>query len=126
VNKLEKQYGGDIPFSALDRVINKTKNKSKSKSKTKSKNRVKHIKRSVSPTRIRRKITRKLKRTKKKTIREKKQVEHCKCGSHKYTGKEETPRGLGQCEECVPLNVVMKGKNGKLYENRKKGWYKLN
>ena len=42
------------------------------------------------------------------------------------SGEEETPRGLGKCEECLPLNVVLKGNDGKLYENRKDGWHKLN
>ena len=122
VNKLEKQYGGAIPFSALeDKKIKKTKKKSTKKSPPKKK----HKKRSVSPARIHRKNTRKLKRSKKQTIREKKLGKQCKCGSHKYTGKEETPRGLGQCEECIPLNVVMKGKDGKLYENKVQGWHKL-
>ena len=122
VNKLEKQYGGAIPFSALeDKQTKKTKKKSNKKSPLK-----KHKKRSISPARIRRKVTKKLKRSKRQTIREKKIGKQCKCGSHKYTGKEETPRGLGKCEECIPLNVVMRGKNGKLYENRKGGWHRLN
>ena len=122
VNKLEKQYGGAIPFSALeDKQTKKTKKKSNKKSPLK-----KHKKRSISPARIRRKVTKKLKRSKRQTIREKKLGKQCKCGSHKYTGKEETPRGLGKCEECIPLNVVMQGKDGKLYENRKGGWHKVN
>jgi hypothetical protein len=123
VNQLETQYGGAIPFSALD---DKKTKRTKKKSNKKSPHNKKHKKRSISPARIRRKVTKKLKRSKKKTIREKKLGKQCKCGSHKYTGKEETPRGLGKCEECIPLNVVMKGKNGKLYENRKGGWHKLN
>jgi len=119
LNKLEKQHGGAIPFSALEDKKSKTKKKSPPKrDPTK-----KHRKRSISPARVRRKVTKKLRRSKKQT---KKKDKKCKCGSHKFTGKEETPRGLGKCEECIPLNVVMKGKDGKLYENRKGGWYKLN
>jgi len=125
VNKLEKQYGGSIPFSALeDKQTKKTKKKYTKKSPNKSTPQKKHKKRSISPARFRRKVTKKLKRSKKQTIPKK--GKQCKCGSHKYTGKEETPRGLGQCDECIPLNVVMKGKDGKLYENNKKGWHKLN
>ena len=118
INKLEKQHGGAIPFSALDDKPRKKQTKKKTPPKRRKK------KRSVSPSRMHRKVTRKLKRSKKQS----KKLKHrnCKCGSHKYTGKEETPRGLGKCEECIPLNVVLKGKDGKLYENRKGGWYKLN
>jgi hypothetical protein len=36
-----------------------------------------------------------------------------------YTGKEPSPKGLGYCARCTPLNVTMKGKNGKLWENTK-------
>ena len=49
----------------------------------------------------------------------------CQCGSHTYTGREETPRGLGECEECIPLNVILKGKDGNLYENKETGWVKV-
>lgn len=122
INQLDKQYGGAIPFSALE---DKKSKKTKKKSPIKKKHKKKYKKRSISPARIRRKITKKLKRSKKKTIREKK-GKPCKCGSSNYTGEEVTPRGLGKCEECIPLNVVMKGKDGKLYENRKGGWYKVN
>jgi len=119
LNILEKQYGGAIPFSALEDK-KKQKNKTNKRSPSKKRNR----KRSISPSRMRRKITKKPKRTKKKQT--KKKGNKCECGSHKFTGHEETPRGLGHCEECIPLNVVLKGKDGKLYENRKGGWHKLN
>tara|TARA_B100001123_G_C15273441_1_gene1011195 strand:+ start:913 stop:1284 length:372 start_codon:yes stop_codon:yes gene_type:complete len=119
LNNLEKQYGGAIPFSALEDK-KKTKKKVNKKSPSKKRNR----KRSISPSRMRRKITKKPKRTKKKQT--KKKGNKCECGSHKFTGHEETPRGLGHCEECIPLNVVLKGKDGKLYENRKGGWHRLN
>lgn len=122
LNKLEKQHGGAIPFSAMSEKENKTKKtKKKREISTKPK---KHRKRSISPSRAHRKVTKKLKRSKK--TKKSKGDKKCKCGSHKYTGNEETPRGLGKCEECLPLNVVLKGKDGKLYENRKEGWHKLN
>ena len=120
LNQLEKQHGGAIPFSALKDKKNKTKKK-----KTKSKKKVKKKKRTISPARARRKITNKTKRSKKKTIREKKEKK-CSCGTHVYTGKEVTPKGIGKCEECTPLNVVMKGKDGKLYDNTNEGWVKIN
>lgn len=127
LNKLEKQHGGAIPFSAMNQIekkenkTNKTKRTKRKKSPQKPK---KQKKRSISPSRAHRKATKKLKRSKK--TKKPKNDKKCKCGSHKYTGKEETPRGLGKCEECLPLNVVLKGKDGKLYENRKEGWFKLN
>jgi len=119
LNQLEKQHGGAIPFSALKNT-KKTKKK-----KTKSKKKVKKKKRTISPARAHRKTGKKTKRSKKKTIREKKEKK-CSCGTHVYTGKEVTPKGIGKCGECIPLNVVMKGKDGKLYENTNEGWIKIN
>lgn len=120
LDKLEKQHGGAIPFSALSGGKGKSPRKNPRKSHKK-----KNKKRSVSPSRARRRVTKKTSRTKKKIIREKK-GKKCSCGSKTYTGKENTPRGLGKCEECVPLNVVLRGKDDQLYENRKGGWFKLN
>ena len=36
-----------------------------------------------------------------------------------YTGKEPSPKGLGYCARCTPLNIIMKGKDGNLWENKK-------
>lgn len=112
LDTLEKQHGGAIPFSALSGGKRSPKKSSKKK------------KRSISPSRARRKVTKKTRRTKKKT-KQKGKIKKCSCGTKKYTGKEETPRGFGKCEECVPLNVVLRGTDGNLYENRKGGWFKL-
>ena len=140
LNKLEKQYGGAIPFSALsenkkgkkdkedkkkDKKKGKTKQKKTRRSLSKKEENKKQRKRTISPARARRKITKRTKRSKKKTIREKKDKNRS-CGSHTYTGREDTPEGLGKCSECIPLNVVMKGKDNKLYENRKEGWVRIN
>ena len=124
LNKLEKQHGGAIPFSAMNNIDKKDNKTKKAKRKKRPRKAKKHKKRSISPSRAHRKVTKKLKRSKK--TKRPKSDKKCKCGSHKYTGNEETPRGLGKCEECLPLNVVLKGKDGKLYENRKEGWFKLN
>ena len=35
-----------------------------------------------------------------------------------YTGEEPSPKGLGYCARCTPLNVMMKGKDGNLWENK--------
>jgi len=115
MNKLDKQYGGAIPFSA---VTNNKRTKSNSKKINKFK------KRSISPSRAHRKITKKTKRSKKKTHK-KNSLKKCSCGTHTYTGYESSPEGLGKCSECLPNRVVMKGKDNKLYENTKNGWKNL-
>lgn len=117
MDKLDKQYGGAIPFSA----ITNSKNKKKSKIKKKSS---KFKKRSISPSREHRKTTKKMKRSKKKTHK-KKSLKKCSCGTHSYTGLESTPIGLGKCSDCLPKRIVMKGKDNKLYENTKYGWKNL-
>ena len=125
LNKLEKQHGGAIPFSAIDNSNKKDNKSKKTKSnKPKSNKPKRNRKRSISPSRAHRKVTKKLKRSKK--TKKHRDGKNCSCGSHKYKGNEKTPRGLGKCEECLPLNIVSKGKDGKLYENRKDGWFKLN
>jgi hypothetical protein len=44
----------------------------------------------------------------------------CKCDKNmKIKGTEPSPRGLGHCAHCTPLNVTMKGNDGNLWENRK-------
>lgn len=122
MKKLEVQYGGEIPFSALKKD---KKRKTKKKKKKKSNSVKKKKKKSISPARARRINAKKTKRSKKKTVREKKSNK-CSCGSHTYTGKEKSPTGFGKCSECTPLNIVMKGTDKKLYENRGEGWVKIN
>lgn len=117
INILDEQYGGAIPFSE---VTKERKKKSKTKKRSKKRNK----KRSISPSRARRKATKKTKRSKKKTMKEK-SLKNCGCGNHKYSGKEISPTGIGKCHQCIPLGVVMKGKDNKLYENTKKGWVKF-
>ena len=36
-----------------------------------------------------------------------------------FTGKEPSPKGMGYCARCTPLNIMMKGKDGNLWENKK-------
>lgn len=129
LDELDKQYGGAIPFSALNKSKSKKKSKKESKKKSDNKTRKKSRKKkkkTVSLGRIHRKITKKLKRSKKKN--KIKHSKNCSCGNgiHKYKGDEASPTGLGKCHECLPLNVVMKGKDGKLYENTTDGWIKFN
>ena len=54
----------------------------------------------------------------------------CKCDKNKkIKGSEPSPKGLGYCAHCTPLNVMMRGKDGKLWENRKytkgKRWIRI-
>ena len=42
--------------------------------------------------------------------------EPCEC---KHKGDEPSPKGLGFCAHCTPLNVTMKGKEGNLWETKK-------
>ena len=42
--------------------------------------------------------------------------EPCEC---KHKGDEPSPKGLGFCAHCTPLNVTMKGKDGNLWETKK-------
>ena len=75
------------------------------------------------------------KRTRAKTMKKipkiySKKKRQCNCDhSRFYTGKEPSPKGLGFCAHCTPLNVTMKGLDGNLWENQKysKGrrWVKI-
>ena len=54
----------------------------------------------------------------------------CKCDKkRKIKGTEPSPKGLGYCAHCTPVNVTMRGKVGKLWENVKyskgKRWKKV-
>ena len=110
------QMGG-IPFSNLK------KNKISRKRK-RTKRKIKRTKR-------------KIKRTKKKKINRRylrKKRNLCICdpkGEKIYKIISNSPEGLGYCSHCIPINVVMKGKDGNLWENKKfkgqnKKWIKLN
>ena len=113
LKNLNKQHGGSgIPFSEFMKQKRKSKRKTNIRKKS-----------SRSPSR-KKKVTR---RTKKRIVsRNSNKKKRCKCGTHTYTGKENTPRGLGKCEECIPLNVIIKGKDGFLYENKNYHWIQFN
>ena len=65
-------------------------------------------------------------RTQRRTSRK---VLRCECDSKKISGKEPSPKGLGKCAHCIPLNVVLKGKDGNMWENKKyskgKRWVRI-
>ena len=79
-------YGGGIPFSAMLKGSKTTKRKKQRTKKRKSRN------------------------TKKSnSIKD----NLCKCKINKQSN---TPDGLGFCAKCSPLNIMMRGKDKKLYE----------
>ena len=124
LNLLDKQHGGAIPFSAL---VSKGKKKTKKKTKGNTKRKTKKI--DKTNNKGKRNTKRKTKRNKNSVIRSKGKGKgkknKCACGTHTYTGGEVSPTGIGKCSECIPLNVVMKGKDNALYENTSTGWIKI-
>lgn len=138
LQKLSEQYGGGgIPFSELREKKRSTRRKQRSRklrSRKRTSRKLHSRKRRSRKLHSRKRRTRKLhsrKRTSRKRYNSKKKHSKkksgkCECGNHSYTGKEETPRGLGHCEECKPLGIIILGKDGNYYENQKKGWKKIN
>jgi hypothetical protein len=60
------------------------------------------------------------KKTDRKTKKKNKNKKVCLCSKkHFYSGDELSPQGMGYCAVCTPLNVVIKGKDGNLWENKK-------
>tara|TARA_Y100000817_G_scaffold311892_1_gene304793 strand:- start:3302 stop:3751 length:450 start_codon:yes stop_codon:yes gene_type:complete len=114
----------------------RTKVIKKRNAKTLNKTRKKNLSRKVS---TRKKINSRRrsinKRTRAKTLKKipkiySKKKRSCNCDHSKhYTGKEPSPKGLGFCAHCTPLNVTMKGHDGNLWENQKyskgKRWVKV-
>lgn len=99
---MEEFYGGGIPFSS----VLKSKNSLRTKK------------------RIKKRKSRNNKKTPKTTRKSnKKSNNSCKC---KINKKSPTPEGLGFCPDCSPLNIMMRGKDKKLYEikelKNKKQW----
>ena len=69
-------------------------------------------------------------RSKIKKIYTQKKRNSCNCDVSKYyKGTEPSPKGLGFCAHCTPLNVTMKGLDGNLWENQEfkksKRWVKV-
>ena len=59
------------------------------------------------------------KQKRKETKQKKASCKTCKCKC-KFTGKELSPKGLGFCEKCQPLNVIIRGKDNNLWKIEKK------
>mgnify|MGYP006154581851 FL=1 len=145
---LKKIMGGGTVIEPFSRVLlgGKTKKRTSRKTKKNTK-RKKNISRKKATRRVERsnkrsinKRTNRTNRTKgirgknrgtikrKKTLSKKKR--QCNCDtSRTYLGNEPSPKGLGFCAHCTPLNVTMKGLDGNLWENQKytkgKRWIKV-
>lgn len=70
------------------------------------------------------KLTRKTvnKKRKKKLTRK---ISNNKCNCNEkltFNKRSKSPDGLGYCSKCTPINIIMKGKDGNLWENKKNGW----
>ena len=137
--------GGGTVIEPFSRVLlgGKTKKRTSRKTKKNTK-RKKNISRKKATRRVersnKRSINKRTNRTKGirkknrgtvkkgKTISKKKR--QCNCDtSRTYLGNEPSPKGLGFCAHCTPLNVTMKGLDGNLWENQKytkgKRWIKV-
>jgi len=145
---LKKIMGGGTVIEPFSRVLlgGKTKKRTSRKTKKNTK-RKKNISRKKATRRVersnKRSINKRTNRTnrtkgirgknrgtvkKGKTISKKKR--QCNCDeSRTYLGNEPSPKGLGFCAHCTPLNVTMKGLDGNLWENQKytkgKRWIKV-
>ena len=103
-----KSYeGGAIPFSAMLGGKN---------TKKRSKKRVSRTRRKVKKTKTRKKTSEKSTKT----------LNKCSC----KIINDNSPNGLGFCEKCTPLNIIMRGKDKNLWKIEKSGktkkWIKVN
>ena len=120
------RISGAQPFSAFmnkgggtsKRYKKRTKNVSRKKNERKNKTiqKKKSIHKSKSS---RRKSNRSSKTLTLPTLSSEKEL-RCNCDKkRKIKGNEPSPKGFGYCAHCTPLNVMMRGKDGKLWENKK-------
>jgi len=144
---LKKIMGGGTVIEPFSRVLLGGKTKKRTSRKTKNTKRKKNISRKKATRRVERSNKRSInKRTNRKGVKgERKKVNRgtvkkgktiskkkrqCNCDtSRTYLGNEPSPKGLGFCAHCTPLNVTMKGLDGNLWENQKytkgKRWIKV-
>ena len=142
---LKQIMGGGTVIEPFSRVLLGGKKKKRTSRKTKKNTkRKKNLSRKKATRRVersnKRSINKRTNRTKgkrgknrgtikrKKTLSKKKR--QCNCDSSRtYHGNEPSPKGLGFCAHCTPLNVTMKGLDGNLWENQKytkgKRWIKV-
>ena len=98
------QYAGAVPFSSFLGGKKRTKRRSnKRRSNKKTNKRTKRIK----------------KKSQKRTSRIQVVKGKCKCDKE-LSG--DSPDGFGYCAKCSPEGIVMKGKDGNLWENKGDHW----
>lgn len=116
-DKLMIQYGGSIPFKVLAKEQEKERKELMKDSKSKKRDK-KRNKRKKANT-----------RRKKKPSKNKSKCEsNCKCDSRCNVtdgNNMNNPNALGYCSYCVPDGVMIKGKDGQIYRNKKKEWIKI-
>ena len=111
----------------------KTRSVVRKKTRMKTKKRVKSRMKTKKKRNSKRKSLRKSNRSRTLTLpsMSSEKTLRCKCDKkRKIKGTEPSPKGLGYCAHCTPVNVTMRGKDGKLWENVKyskgKRWKKVN
>ena len=112
-DKLMIQYGGSIPFKVLAKEQEKERKELMKGKKSKKRN-----KRKKANTR------RKKKPSKNKSKCDSKCDSNCKCNVTDGNNMN-NPNALGYCSNCVPEGVMIKGKDGNIYRNKKKEWIKI-
>ena len=109
---MKRYEGGAIPFSAMLGGKN---------TKKRSKKRVSRTRRKVKKTKTKTK-TKKMKTSEKPTNT----LNKCSC----KIINDNSPNGLGFCEKCTPLNIIMRGKDKNLWKieisGKTKKWIKVN
>ena len=126
------KIAGIFPFSASLNGGSRVSKKA-SKKKTIKKSKVPRKKTISRKNRVKRNLNRKKsihKRPKTKRIYTQKKRNHCNCDVTRfYKGNEPSPKGLGFCAHCIPINTTMKGLDGNLWENLSyqngKRWVKI-
>ena len=111
-DKLMIQYGGSIPFKVLAKEQEKER-KELMKAKKRNKRKKANTRRKKKPSKNKSKCDSNCK---------------SKCDSRCNVtdgNNMNNPNALGYCSYCVPEGVMIKGKDGKIYRNKKKEWIKI-
>ena len=124
-DKLMIQYGGSIPFEVLAKEQEKERKELMKESMKESMKENKKNKKRIN-TRRRKKSSKK--RKKKNSFNKSKKIKElknkCKCNVTEGNNMN-NPNALGYCSNCIPEGVMIKGKDGKIYRNKKKEWIKI-
>jgi len=139
-----KQHGGAIPFEELAKAQRRNRRKNrkhrknrKNRQNTKKSSRKGHRrtirktnrykKKRSNRTRVPKRTTSKRRNSRKKTLNKGSLLKYknkCKCNVTQGDNMN-NPNALGYCANCIPEGVMLKGKDGKIYRNKKKEWIKI-